>query len=116
MVKNPEVCTDYGDYTICSSQKYEENVTESKSGNVSYEANGRACYSVEFETTPEFNYSECYKFHYHALIKDGELHEDGESVRGSYTTASGEECKVSFKVHYANGKLQFYDYTDSCFP
>ena len=60
-----------------------------------------------------FSFSE--KSHYSFLTKDGVPQGVGQHVTVSFTNGV-QACDISYRFHYANGKIQYDSFTDSCFP
>ena len=99
-------------YTFCITQKAQFNSTTTPSGNVNIEANGKSSFTYSNPSNAVVSSGE-QAFHYHALIKDGTLHESGNHFHGVFTSG-GVTCTYDGDFHYANGSIQYSDFSFVC--
>lgn len=105
-------CDDYGDVTVCGYEQLVYQSVNMPNGDTNYVANGKYDYTVTAPTG--YSYSSSGYFHEHRLFKSDEPQvvlrhlSDTNSVPGFGT------CTYSGDFHYANGRVQFDNFTYAC--
>ena len=101
-----------GGWTACITQKGEFNSSATKSGNTNYEGNFKSSFTIT-DSGNNVVYTSESSSHYHALWTNGTLHESGNHFHFVFTSG-GLTCTGDGDFHYANGSIQYSDFSFAC--
>ena len=104
-------CFDWGWATGCIDAHGEANSTQTPSGNINFQDNGKLVYTINYPG--QGPYQEQSSYHFKALWKKGETQVYSSHYDSSFTAPWG-NCDVDADYHYANGSEQFNNVQVNC--